>query len=64
MLWLTLANQGGVREEQNVDQVNINVNIRTVQGGEREEQSVNHVNANVTLKRCREGRERSKMSTK
>ncbi|KAL9958749.1 hypothetical protein ACROYT_G035806 [Oculina patagonica] len=46
-----VTNQGGDREEQNVDQVDVlNMDIETYhQGGERGEQNINQVNANTDI---------------
>ena len=40
-------NQGGDREEQDVNQVNANIDNETNQGGDREEENGNQVNANI-----------------
>ena len=46
------TNQGGEREEENVNlvnQVNVDTDIEANQGGEREEENVNQVNANIDI---------------
>ena len=44
-----VANQGGEREAQNVNQANANINIETNHGGESEAQNVNQANANIDI---------------